>query len=226
MAHRRMADPKLRQDQVDGKYAEHVAPINRLIDRLRNADGRGWMPHVAPMYGGVDAKVLLLLRDPGPKTHDEDGFQGSGFLCSENDDPTAERLATLLDAVGLDPRACVAWNAYPWYINRSPTAKQLEAGVGPLVELLGLLRCLQVVLLLGGHAHDVWRRLHRLHASLAARYHMIETRHTGSQAFIGTAEEKTRWRAEQLAAFQEAAAILRGQREGSTRNGSTLPSNG
>jgi hypothetical protein len=31
--------------------------------------------------------VLSVLRDPGPKIQDT---IGSGFLCLENDDPTAE----------------------------------------------------------------------------------------------------------------------------------------
>lgn len=84
MAHRRMRDAEFRKSQVDGTYAEHVAPINKLVDRLRNAEGRGWMPYVAPIYGGIEARVLLLLSDPARKTNNETGFDGSGFLCLEN----------------------------------------------------------------------------------------------------------------------------------------------
>lgn len=209
MAHRRMRDPGFRKSQVDGLYANHIAPINKLVDRLQNADGRGWMPHVAPIYGGADARVLLLLRDPGRKTNSAHGFGGSGFLCLENDDPTAERLATLLDDVGIEPRDCIAWNAYPWYINQKPSVAQLDAGVGPLVELLGLLKRLAIVLLLGGDAQESWRRLGRRHPDLVRSYHAIATRHPGDQAFIGTPGQRAGWRAEQLAAFRKAAAILR-----------------
>ncbi len=137
MSHRRMRDPQFRLTQVNGIYAEHVAQVNQLVDRLRDLGGRGWMPHVAPIYGGVSARLLLMFRDPGRKTNNEAGFDGSGFLCLENDDATAQRLADLLDAVGLRPEDCTAWNAYPWYINSEPNAAQLDAGVGPLVELLG-----------------------------------------------------------------------------------------
>ena len=61
--------------------------------------GRGWMPYVAPCHGGVDARVLSVLRDPGPKTAEQGG---SGFLCIDNDDPTAARQVEAFAAVGID----------------------------------------------------------------------------------------------------------------------------
>src|SRR5258708_3149377 len=79
---RRMADGKFRLEQHQPRYAPHVRPINEMVDGLRDQDGRGWMPHVAPWHGGVQARVLSVLRDPGPKTADD---VGSGFLCVEND---------------------------------------------------------------------------------------------------------------------------------------------
>ncbi|MFC8276504.1 hypothetical protein ACFUJR_29020 [Streptomyces sp. NPDC057271] len=85
---RQMADETFRTDQERNRYAAHVRAINELVDGLRDQDGRGWMPYVAPWHGGTEARVLSVLRDPGPKTQDG---TGSGFLCTENDDPTAER---------------------------------------------------------------------------------------------------------------------------------------
>jgi hypothetical protein len=93
---------------------------------------------VSPDYGGVDAHVLNIFRDPGPKTHRQ--HDGSGFLCAENDDSGAERFATLLDGAGISVGETLSWNAYPWYIYpRKPRAADLKAGVGPLRQLLGLL---------------------------------------------------------------------------------------
>jgi hypothetical protein len=97
VAHRRMRDPQFRHQQEDGLRAPHIAPVNALIDELIDPSGRGWVPYVAPVYGGVEARVICLQRDPGPKTHGQHG--GSGFLCLEKNDATAERFATLLDAV-------------------------------------------------------------------------------------------------------------------------------
>lgn len=95
-----MRDPLFRQQQVENLRASHVTPINALVDELIDPTGRGWVPHVAPVYGGVNARVLCIQRDPGPKTRGELG--GSGFLCPENDDATAERFATMLDEARID----------------------------------------------------------------------------------------------------------------------------
>jgi hypothetical protein len=145
-----MRDPQFRQQQEDGPRAPHVAPINALVDELIDHGEGGWVPYVAPVYGGVKARVLCIQRDPGPMTNSQHG--GSGFLCPENDDATAERFATQLDNAGIPVSIILAWNAYPWYINRHPRAAELEAGVEPLRRLLGLLPRLQVVMLHGGSA--------------------------------------------------------------------------
>ena len=131
-----MRDPQLRQQQVNGLWAPHVAPINALVVELRDPS-RCYVPFVAPVYGGVNARVLNIFRDPGPKARADHG--GSGFLCPENDDASAERFATLLDGAGIAVSETQSWNAYPWYINRSPRAAELEAGVEPLRLLRGLL---------------------------------------------------------------------------------------
>jgi hypothetical protein len=55
-------------------------------------------------------------------------YGGSGFLCPENDDATAERFATQLDDAGMAVSAILAWNAFPWYINRSPRAASWRPG--------------------------------------------------------------------------------------------------
>ncbi len=116
---------------------------------------------MAPVYGGVNARVLCIQRDPGPMTHSQYG--GSGFLCPENDDATAERFAIQLENAGIAVSSILAWNVYPWYINRKPRAAELEPGVEPLRRLLGLLPRRRVVMLHGGSAHDGWRRLVRRH---------------------------------------------------------------
>lgn len=198
MAHRRMRDPLFRQQQLDGVRAPHIAPVNALVDDLIDPSGRGWVPYVAPVYGGVDALVLCIQRDPGPKTNRQHG--GSGFLCLENDDATAERFANHLDAAGIPVSAILAWNAYPWYINRPPRAAELEAGVEPLIRLLSLLPRLQVVMLHGRSAQDGWGRLTRRHPEVAAKLEIVPTFHTSSQAFIGPPDV----RAARLAALTEA----------------------
>lgn len=108
------------------------------------------------MHAGTDALVISVLRDPGPKTQDG---TGSGFLCVENDDPTAQRQLELFEQHDISPRSVLPWNAYPWYINRAPSAAERAAGAAVLLKLVGLATDCRVVLLQGNEAADVWRRI-------------------------------------------------------------------
>ena len=200
-----MRDPVFRRSQEDGLRLPHVAPINLLVDELRE-EGRGWVPYVAPIYGGIEAEMLSILRDPGPMT--DAARKGSGFLCLENDDPAAELFATLLAEAGIPAARMTPWNAYPWYINRKPNAAELAAGLDPLRRLLGLLPHLRVVMLNGGDAQSLWRKLASAHPSLAATYHVLPTYHTARQAFIGTREVRAARMADLRATFATAGELL------------------
>src|SRR5689334_16058884 len=120
-----MSDHAFRHTQWLHRYDDHIRPINDLVDRLRQW-GRGWLPYVAPMYGGINATLLSLLRDPGPKTQVD---RGSGFLSMENDDATAETINEYFSHASIGAESIVPWNVYPWYINRPPKAAELDAGV-------------------------------------------------------------------------------------------------
>ena len=205
---RRMADDGFRDEQDRDRYAPHVRAVNDLVDELRDQDGRGWMPYVAPLHGGVEARVLCVLRDPGPKTQDG---SGSGFLCVENDDATAERQCTGFAEAGIEARDTMPWNAYPWYINRAPNAEERRAGVTVLARLLGLLPRLEVVLLQGVDAQDSWRRLEKAHPQLVQHggYEVVSTYHPSRQALwspdpaVRAAREQQR-----LDSYQRVAKLL------------------
>lgn len=206
---RRMASAAFRAEQVRDIYASHIRAINELVDELSDKDGRGWLPHVAPFHGGVNARVLSLLRDPGPKTQTK---SGSGFLCTENDDQTAERHTALFDSLGVSQLEFLPWNAYPWYINRAPSTTELRAGTEPLLRLIALLPKLQVVLLQGGDATKAWTLLERAQPSLVAdrQLEVIETIHPSRQALrhidphIREARERRR-----TEAYTRVAEVLR-----------------
>lgn len=187
----------------------HIAPINNFVVGLRDPDADRWVPEVAPMHAGVDAVVLSVLRDPGPKTQ---AGSGSGFLCIENDDPTAERQCELFAEHGISPRLVLPWNAYPWYINRAPNAAEREAGAEVLVDLIQLLPELRVVLLQGNDAADVWRRVMRRQPNLLSErgIEVAESIHPGRQA-LWTPDESVRHAriAKQRVAIERVAAILK-----------------
>lgn len=82
---------------------------------------------------------------------------------------------------------------------------------GPLVELLRLLDRVQVVILLGNEARTSWDRLEKREPELAKSVRPIATRHASNQAFIGTPPQRDHWKREQLNAFHEAAAVVRGE---------------
>ncbi|WP_037622856.1 uracil-DNA glycosylase [Streptomyces aureus] len=206
---RRMREEAFRVEQEQGRYDPHVRPVNEMVDALRDQDGRGWMPHVAPWHGGAEARVLSILRDPGPKTQ-EGG--GSGFLCVENDDPTAELQAQIFEEAGIAPRDITPWNAYPWYINRSPNATELQAGAKVLKELLGLMPKAEVVLLQGNEAQDVWRRLLKTHPEAVRdrTLEVVSTYHPGRQAlFVRDPEERARRAQHRIDSYQKVGAALR-----------------
>ncbi|WP_405818147.1 uracil-DNA glycosylase [Streptomyces sp. NBC_01390] len=207
---RRMRDEAFRIEQEQGRYAPHVRPINEMVDALRDQDERGWMQHVAPWHGGVEARALSILRDPGPKT--QEGV-GSGFLCVENDDPTAELQVQLFEGAGIAPRDVTPWNAYPWYINRSPKAAELQAGVEVLKQLLGLMPKAEVVLLQGSEAQDAWRRLLKTHPGVVRERSLkvVSTYHPGRQAlFVRDLDERARRAQHRVDSCQTVGDVLRG----------------
>jgi len=180
-----MSDSAFRAAQHAGVRLPHIAPFNALVDELRTEANRGWMPYIAPVYGGVKARVLSVLRDPGPKTQDDDG---SGMLCCENDDDAAQYMSELLAAAGVPVAELVPWNAYPWYMHvrgtsKVPSAAQLDAGVEPLRRIIELMPDLRVVILHGGTAHDGWDRFEKRHQSIATQYRVLRTYHTARTTF-------------------------------------------
>ena len=179
---RRMADAQFRREQERDRYAPHVRPVNTYVDELRSA-GRGWVPHVAPWHGGTRARILSVLRDPGPMVREG---TGSGFLCIENDDPTAENQARSFACVGIEPSDITPWNAYPWYINRAPATAELRLGLDPLARLLDLLDQVGVVLLQGKDAQRSWRLFERRFPTLVKDRHLtvLPTYHPSPQALF------------------------------------------
>ncbi|MFT2691491.1 uracil-DNA glycosylase [Clavibacter zhangzhiyongii] len=206
---RRMADDDFRTSQEDtAETAPHMAPINAFVAAISEPDPEGFVPRIAPHHGGTDARVLSVLRDPGPAT--QVGV-GSGFLSVENDDPTAERQAALFSEHGIRDRDVLPWNAYPWYINAAPDAAQGRVGARALVELVALLPDLEVVLLQGRDAERIWRYAVELDGTLAEgiRFPVVATIHPGRQAlFHPDPEVRAERQARQATAFAEVGSIL------------------
>lgn len=211
--YRKMRDAAFRAEQHRGTRLPHIAKFNDLVDELRARPGRGWMPYIAPLYGGSESRVLSVFQDPGPKTDDTDG---SGMLCVENEDPAAQYMSELLAGAGIPPAELIPWNAYPWYVHKRGnttklTAEHLNSGVEPLRRVIELMEArLQVVMLHGGAAHSVWDRLAKRHPSIAQRYIPVRTFHTARTAFRSKDPAVIEYRRQHLRdAFARTAAELR-----------------
>jgi hypothetical protein len=150
---RRMKDPVFRAEQHARLHEPHIAAITSYVDSLRARSGR-WLPYVAPLHAGATARVLTVLRDPGPKTQESGG---SGMLCVENDDQTAESQFGLMEQAGMMPADFTPWNAYPWYINNAPSDEEIAEAAPTLLGLVELLPDLEVVFLQGSDASSAWR---------------------------------------------------------------------
>ena len=145
---RRHRDPAFLAAKHTRSTEPHVAPINRLAARIAAATD-SVVPSADPDGGGVAARVLLLLETPSRA-----GGYTTGLISIDNDDTAAANLWRALDAVGLDRRLVLVWNAVPWYVGspdkiRSPTPAEITAGLAWLRRLLDLLPELRVVACFG-----------------------------------------------------------------------------
>ncbi|CAJ1495012.1 uracil-DNA glycosylase [[Mycobacterium] kokjensenii] len=208
---RRMRDANFKASQIAHQSDPHIAPINAFVDQLVDPDGRGWLPKVAPLHGGVDAKILSVLSDPGKATREG---SGSGFLCIENDDATAEAQCKLFADQGIPPRWVLPWNAYPWFIDRAPNAEEKKVGAVVLCKLIDMVETLEVVLLQGVVAAAAWKHVKKLRPSLDADrgLKIVESIHPSKQALWTPDPAGRQARLErQQRAFDEIARIVHGQ---------------
>lgn len=206
---RRMRDARYREQQWRDRYAPHVAPINELVDELGTRAEAGRPPYIAPMYRGIDARALAVLRDPGPMAG---GDTGSGFLSVENDDQSAQRQDEFFRGAGIDPADVVPWNAYPWYINSKPTRMQLIEGVEPLRRLVSLMPRLSVVILEGKDAQAGWALFLARHGAWVRSrgVHTLATYHPSRQALQHPESAERDRREEHIRATLRRAARLIG----------------
>jgi hypothetical protein len=195
------------QRQRDQLRIPRIAPITDLVDALRRQRPYD-VPYVAPMYGGVDARLLTVVTSPGRQARAAPG--GTGFLCIENPDRAAATVKRLMSEAAIDARQMTPWNACPWFTDSPrPTAAELEARVEPWVQLIRLLPDLRVMMLMGGDAQNAWRRVRRRHPDLLPEtdVKIICTYSPGPQAFRHPNPAVRARRQEDLErAFHQAAA--------------------
>lgn len=172
-------------------------PIHRLVERIRSDTGSA-VPDIAPEGPGIDAKVLVVLRDPGRL-----GALKTRVLSPlRNNDQTAKNQRALFAAAGLDSAVCVFWNAVPWDLRgRKPSRSDVRGGAGYLAALVELFTVPPVVVACGNEARDACRI-----AGITA----IEICHPGMQA-LNRYPGNRRKHIEGLQDAARRAAVLKGE---------------
>jgi len=74
-------------------HDRHVAPLNRLVEEM-NAGREHLAPWFDPDGGGISARVLFLLENPGRRAT---ATGGSGFISADNKDDTAANFFRMRD---------------------------------------------------------------------------------------------------------------------------------
>lgn len=148
------ANPAVVAEKMSRVHSGPGSAINAFVDLLKTRRPGCDIPYVDPDYGGVDARILLLLQDPGPKA----SSRGSKMLSISNDDPTAQTVCELLAEASIPWKDVIAWNAVPWYTGGGNSASDIADGLRALVPFTDLLKNMQVVITFGGLASSSWEK--------------------------------------------------------------------
>jgi predicted house-cleaning noncanonical NTP pyrophosphatase (MazG superfamily)/uracil-DNA glycosylase len=167
--------------------SQHMLPLVDLVcriraDRMADRD----VPWPDPRDGGTNARLLILLEAPGPKA------VNTGFISTDNPDPTARNLRRFLGEAGIPRSTVLLWNVVPWFLSK-PTGSIKAASAADIREaqtylhtLLAVLPCLDGVLLLGRNAQRGWDRLDKKPSIPTFR-----TYHTSNQVFAADPSRRT-----------------------------------
>lgn len=126
-----------------------------FADELATSRGlpAGSVPYPDPDGGGVNARVLFLLNDPGDGALAD---SGSGMLTVLNEDPTSNRQRSAFVASGLDRSLTLHWNGIPWPVTKAEKPMHVAAGARALLRLFDHLDEVAVVVTLGKFALGAW----------------------------------------------------------------------
>lgn len=143
----------------------HVAPIQTLVDQIRQERDTESVPYVDPDSGGVHACVLFILESPAAPA-----ALGSGMLSPDNDDETAANMWRLYERSGLPRNAALHWNAVPWYVGdgdreKSVKSHEVLAGARWLDRLLDQLPELRLVVTMGKPAAQAFQAYVDVHGN-------------------------------------------------------------
>lgn len=171
----------------------HIAPLTRFVDEIRT---QGYdVPYFDPCDGGIEAKALFLLQDPGKKAIK------SGFISRNNDDQSAENQLKFQKEAGLNRKSTILWNIIPWRVG-NVTADDRKEAIPYLKLLLNSLPRLKVIVLSGSEA---WK----CHSQIQSITHItiLETYHTGNRG-LNSQGKREEFISSVIDCYRKAAGII------------------
>ena len=141
----------------------HMCELVAFVERLRRCypSSNFFVPDFDPEDGGVNAKMLLLLKKPSVKTVPKKGGKGgTGFVSQDNGDDHANATKALLEKLGIDRKKIIIWNAISAYNGEKKiTAQDRKDAIEKLKELLSILPMVKSVVLVGGEAKKMEKEI-------------------------------------------------------------------
>lgn len=111
------------------------------------------VPYFDPNNGNENARFLFLLEAPGPKAIK------TGFISFDNPDETAKNFKRQLASASISRKDIALWNVVPRYLGNvnktkisGATSQDVKSSLQYLKELLGLLKNLECIILVGAAA--------------------------------------------------------------------------
>ncbi len=180
----------------------HMKPLADFVKTLRShLGGQYHIPNFDPCDGGIQARALFLLEAPGPKA------KASGFVSSNNPDPTAKNLWNLIHDAGIARTDTLIWNIVPWYVGENGHIKpapreDIQQALPYLKDLLSLLPNLELIVLVGGKAQSAKAQI-RILTTLPIKH----TYHMSARVFSRWLDKKRQTEKD----FRGIAAFLNGE---------------
>ena len=152
---RGLSSPLARQRRKRHIRDPHIAPISHLIDTIAEAENAPGLPYNDPLFGGVNAQILFILKSPQADANP--ALFGTRFLSIDNDDEGAENMFHALADNNIDRSQCLAWNICPFPTSKNtPNDDEIGRATPYTRQLIAMLPNLKVVVLLGGPARQGW----------------------------------------------------------------------
>ena len=198
-----LKNPTERDARLEMLGNPHIKPLTDYVTALRANLGEQYhIPDFDPGDGGIQARVLFLLEAPGPKAI------ASGFVSSNNPDPTAKNLWNLIHNAGIARADTLIWNIVPWYVGENGhilpvNSTDIRQALPHLKELLILLPRLEMIVLVGRKAESAKPQIQQL-----TPLPIIHTYHMSALVFHTSLEKKKQTED----AFHGIAALLNGER--------------